>query len=43
MAGRLLVLLPCAIARLWLYPLLAILFYMHAILIFISVTGAPFR
>ena len=30
-------------ARLWIYPLLAILFYMHALLIFVSVTGAEFR
>jgi VanZ family protein len=30
-------------ARLWLYPLLAILFYMHAILVFIALTDAEFR
>ena len=30
-------------ARLWVYPLLAILFYMHALLVFVSVTGAEFR
>jgi len=29
-------------ARLWVYPLLAILFYMHALLVFVSVTGAEF-
>ncbi len=30
-------------ARLWIIPLLAILFYMHAILLFVSLTGAEFR
>ena len=30
-------------ARLWVYPLLAILFYMHALIVFVSVTGAEFR
>ena len=30
-------------ARLWITPLLAILFYMHALIIFVSVTGAEFR
>ena len=30
-------------ARLWIYPLLAILFYMHALLVFVSVTGTAFR
>jgi VanZ family protein len=30
-------------ARLWIYPLLAILFYMHALLVFVSFTGMEFR
>ena len=30
-------------ARLWVYPLLSILFYMHAMLVFVSVTGMEFR
>ena len=30
-------------ARLWVYPLLAIFFYMHALLVYVSVTGAEFR
>jgi len=30
-------------ARLWVYPLLAILFYMHSILIVLSATGIEFR
>ena len=30
-------------ARLWVYPILAILFYMHSLLVFVSVTGAAFR
>ncbi len=30
-------------ARLWIYPLLVILFYMHALLVFTSLTGAAFR
>lgn len=31
------------IARLWLLPALAILFYMHALIVFVSVTGMEFR
>jgi len=30
-------------ARLWLLPLLVILFYMHAILVFVALTGVKFR